>query len=75
MDKVTKTHADSTYEITFKFKTMAEMNKFTQEYDVWRDTMDRRKRIALLKDNNTLRYKKSHPELTLAECMNHLYKV
>lgn len=75
MDKITKTHADSTYEITFKFKTMTEMNKFTQEYDVWRDTMDRRKRIALLKDNNILRYKKSHPELTIAECMNHLYKV
>lgn len=53
---------ESTYEITFKFSSMSEMNKFTREYDVWRDSLLRadknKQRMADLEDRRALREKR-----------------
>jgi hypothetical protein len=75
MDPATDTN-ENTYEITFRFKTMKEMNKFTLDYDRWRDEIDRkealeeqrRKQRSMDRHNAILRYKKRHPELSLAQC-------
>ena len=75
MDPITETN-ESTYEITFRFKTMKEMNRFTIEYDRFRDEIDRKEAVqeqrreqrSMDRHKLILRYKKRHPELTLSQC-------
>jgi hypothetical protein len=75
MDPITETN-ESTYEITFRFKTMKEMNKFTVEYDNWRNEIDRKEAVqeqrreqrGMDRHNAILRYKKRHPELSMSQC-------
>ena len=74
MDPITETN-ESTYEITFRFKTMKEMNRFTIEYDRFRDEIDRKEAVqeqrreqrSMDRHKLILRYKKRHPELTLSQ--------
>lgn len=71
MDTTTETN-ENTYEITFRFKTMKEMNKFMLDYDRWKDeeALDEQRREQRSKDrhNSILRYKKRHPELSMSQC-------
>ena len=60
MEESTTTNG-STYEITFRFKSMREMNKFTIAYDEWRDEIteeENRRRIY----NNAKREKRREKE-------------
>jgi hypothetical protein len=65
-----------TYEITFRFKSMKEMNKFTVEYDEFRDSADRKEAVqeqrreqrGIDRHKAILRYKERHPELSMYQC-------
>jgi hypothetical protein len=79
MDPITETN-ESTYEITFRFKTMKEMNRFTIEYDRFRDEIDRKEAVqeqrreqrreqrSMDRHKLILRYKDNHPELSMSQC-------
>lgn len=70
MESVNETDTN-TYEITFRFKSMRELNKFTTEYDLWRDSIDKKKKNLRDEDthNAIMKYKRRHPELSIDECM------
>jgi hypothetical protein len=71
MDPITETN-ESTYEITFRIKTMKDMNRLRN----WRNEIDRKEALqerrreqrSMDRHNAILRYKKRHPELTLSQC-------
>jgi hypothetical protein len=75
MDPITETN-ESTYDITFRFKTMSDLNKFTVEYDRFRDEIDRKEAVqeqrraqrGMDRHNAILRCKKRHPELSMSQC-------